>query len=61
MNSEEKMESFYYTDRKLTNKINESYFVQKPYLELDYEELENDVNNFILEHNLLPGRVPPKK
>ena len=60
MNSEEKMESFYYTDRKLTNKINESYFVQKPYLELDYDELENDVNNFILEENLLPGRVPPK-
>ena len=61
MNTEEKMESFYYTDRKLTNKIKESYFVQKPYLELDYDELENDVNNFILEHNLLPGRVPPKK
>jgi hypothetical protein len=60
MNSDAEEESFYYTDRKLTNKINEAYFVQAPSLPIDYEQLENDVNDFILKHNLLPGRVPPR-
>jgi hypothetical protein len=60
MNSEEKMEAFYYTERKLTNKINESYFVQRPIIQTDFEQLENDVNDFILKHNLLPGRIPPR-
>ena len=60
MNSEEKMEAFYYTERKLTNKINESYFVQRPIIQTDFEQLENDVNDFILKHNLLSGRIPPR-
>lgn len=60
MNSEEKMEAFYYTERKLTNKINEDYFIQPPILPYDYDELQRDVQDFIIEHNLLPGRVPPR-
>lgn len=59
MKNEEKMESFYYTDRKLTNKIDEIYLTQPPLLPYDYDKLEKDVNDFILKHNLLPGRVSP--
>ena len=60
MKNEEKVESFYYTDRKLTNKIDEIYFIQPPLLPYDYDKLEKDVNDFISKHNLLSGRVPPK-
>lgn len=60
MKNEEKMESFYYTERKLTNKIEETYFIQPPILPYDFDELEKDVNDFILKHNLIPNMVPPK-
>ena len=60
MNTEEKMESFYYTVRKLTNKINESYFVQSPLIPIDYEQLHKDVENFIIKYNLLNGKLPPR-
>ncbi len=60
MNSEEKIESFYYTVRKHTNKISETYFVQPPIIQTDFEQLEKDVNDFILKYNLLPGRIPPR-
>lgn len=60
MNSLSNDDEFYYTVRKLTNKINESYFIQPPMIPFDYEELVKDVNNFILEHNLIPSKVPPQ-
>lgn len=54
MKTEEKEESFYYTDRKLTNKINEAYFVQPPLIPIDYEQLEKDVNDFIHQFKIIP-------
>jgi hypothetical protein len=60
MNTEEKEESFYYTVRKLTNKINEAYFIQPPMIPFNYDELVKDVNDFILKYDLIPGKVPPQ-
>jgi hypothetical protein len=47
-------ESYYYTDRKLTNKINEAYFTEEPLLPLDYNELEKDVKDYLHKFRLIP-------
>ena len=54
MNTEDKEESFYYTVRKHSNKINEAYFVVPPFTPIDYEQLENDVNDFIHQYRIIP-------
>jgi hypothetical protein len=46
--------SYYYTDRKLTNKINEAYFTEEPLLPLDYNELEKDVKDYLHQFRLIP-------
>lgn len=46
--------SYYYTDRKLTNKINEVYFTEEPFLPLDYNELDKDVNDYLHQYRLIP-------
>ena len=57
MNTEDNVESFYYTIRKHSNKINEAYFVRQPFLPLDYQQLEKDVSDFIHKYRLIPETV----
>jgi hypothetical protein len=54
MKTEDKEESFYYTVTKHSNKINEAYFVVPPFIPIDYEQLENDVNDFIHKFRIIP-------
>ena len=54
MKTEDKEDSFYYTVRKHTNKINEAYFVQPPLIPIDYEQLEKDVNDFLHHYRIIP-------
>lgn len=53
MNTEETEDTFYYTERVHTNKILEDYFIQPPQLPLNYEQLYEDVNQFIIQYNLV--------
>ena len=60
MEGEEKTECFYYTIREHSNKIKEDYLIQPSIPPYDFDELCKDVDNFILEHNLIPNKVPPQ-
>lgn len=59
MNSLSNDDEFYYTVRKHTNKIDEIYFTQEPFLPLDYDELDRDVDKFIDKYNLKSGGWGP--
>jgi hypothetical protein len=54
MESLSNVDSYYYTDRRLTNKINEAYFTEEPFLPLDYNELEKDVKDYLHQYRLIP-------
>jgi len=54
MESLSNVDSYYYTDRRLTNKINEAYFTEEPLLPLDYNELEKDVKDYLHQFRLIP-------